>query len=532
MIAVARLNPLARVLAIAVAAALLMLGLSGCVALRADMSPTPSFSIDEPGLTTLGRGFSQAALRHPDQSGFRVLASGHEALVARGALAELAERSLDLQYYSVGDDPSSHLLLQRLLVAAERGVRVRVLLDDISPTARDFAARAVTAHQGIEVRLFNPFRSISTARLIRLGEFALDGPRLNRRMHNKAWIADNATAVFGSRNIGDEYFDLNELESFSDLDLLVAGPAVRQMSLAFDAYWNDASAVPIEVFVGAPVATERDAVRRAIHARAADCHESKPCQWLAETELREQLRGGHVPLIWASTRYFADAPNAQKVAVGSGIEHGYAGDDPAGARSKAELLIVSPYFVPDSHGILHLAQMSARGVRVAVLTNSLASTDSVAAHSGYQRRRDELVRGGVELYELRPLPGTKHRIRPRWGHASPTSLHAKLVVQDRERVVVGSLNQDPRSRLHNTESWMVIESVELASELATYFDARTEPDYVFRLDMQTTPSGPDVLVWHSAEQGEPVRHDTEPMAGVWLRLWRSVLGLLIPEHML
>jgi cardiolipin synthase C len=218
--------------------------------------------------------------------------------------------------------------------------------------------------------------------------------------------------------------------------------------------------------------------------------------------------------------------------VPSGIEHGYLGDDPGGARTESELLIVSPYFIPDAHGIAHMSQMSQRGVRIAVLTNSLASTDSVAAHAGYAGRRLELLRAGVELYEFKPQNALQHRMRHRWGHASPASLHTKLVVQDRARVLLGSLNQDPRSRLHNTESWLLIESRALAAELAAHVEEGTELHHSFRVELAPDATGSDALAWLSSEQGAFVRHETEPMTDAWLRVWRSVLGALIPEHLL
>jgi len=248
--------------------------------------------------------------------------------------------------------------------------------------------------------------------------------------------------------------------------------------------------------------------------------------------LREALRAGWLPLVWASARFLADAPEGEKSGIASGIEHGYIGDDPAGAQTVSELLIASPYFIPDAHGIAHLTQMSRRGVRVAVLTNSLASTDSVAAHAGYAGRRAELLSAGVELHEFKPQNGMQHRWRHRWGRASPASLHTKLVVQDRTRVVIGSLNQDPRSRLHNTESWLMIESRELAAELADHFEEGIDLHHSFRVEYGSNAAGGDSLSWLSSEQGLIVRHDSEPMTDVWLLLWRATLRWLVPEHLL
>jgi cardiolipin synthase C len=515
---------------LALAAVALLLG--ACASLEPGPPRPASSSIADPESTPLGRAFARDLELHRAQSGFQVLATGHEALVARGALAERVQRTLDLQYYSVGEDSSTEQLLERLVAAAERGVRVRVLLDDLFTSARSFGVRAAGAHPNIEVRLFNPFRAKLNSGPARVPEMALDAARLNVRMHNKAWIADNTAAVFGSRNMGDEYFDLSEAEGFTDIDLLVVGPAVRAMSQAFDRYWNSDRAIPVERLASMPQPADHDRQRREWHAQAGDCQASTPCRWLAETDFREALREGRLPLTWAPARFLADSPDGEKRGVPSGIEHGYLGDDPGGARTESELLIVSPYFIPDAHGIAHLSQMSQRGVRIAVLTNSLASTDSVAAHAGYAGRRLELLRAGVELYEFKPQNALQHRMRHRWGHASPASLHTKLVVQDRARVLLGSLNQDPRSRLHNTESWLLIESRALAAELAAHVEEGTELHHSFRVELAPDATGSDALAWLSSEQGAFVRHETEPMTDAWLRVWRSVLGALIPEHLL
>ena len=253
--------------------------------------------------------------------------------------------------------------------------------------------------------------------------------------------------------------------------------------------------------------------------------------WLSEQGLQAALGAGAVSLSWANAQLIYDPPDQDKRPLASGIEHGWIEDRPGGTRTHSELLIVSPYFIPSEAGRRHLSEMRARGVRVAVLTNSLASTDSPAAHAGYARHRAGLLRGGVELYEVRPIPGVRHRLSHRWGEASPSSLHAKMVVQDRRRAIVGSLNQDPRSRLHNTESWIAVDSAELAVDLAELFDAAADAQHAFKVELDAA-SDSDRLVWSTEEGAAIVRHDVEPAAGPWLRLWRGILGVLIPEHLL
>ena len=504
---------------------------SGCAAIRQDVPRVPSHALSDGADTTFGRAFAAEVARHPGLSGFLVVASGRAALVARVALADAAERTLDLQYYSVGEDLTTDLLLLRIIAAAERGVRVRILLDDIHAQTRLFARRAIAAHAGIQVRLFNPFLFGGGPALARLGEFAFDSERLNRRMHNKLWVTDNAAGIVGSRNLGDEYFDTHKSVNFSDVDLLAVGPITAEFSAAFDAYWNSAAAVPAEAFAGPTDAAEGVLVREGLHTRTADCQSRPPCQWLAEDGLLNDLRSGNVPLSWARAQVIYDPPDRDKIGVTGAFQHGTVDDHPGGSRTRAELLIVSPYFVPSEDMERHLSGLRERGVRVAVLTNSLASTDSPAAHAGYARHRPGLLRGGAELYEMRPEPGARHRILRRWAHASSSSLHAKIIVQDRERASVGSLNLDPRSREHNTEACIVLESSELAADLAALFEEGTDADQAFKVEVERT-EGSESLVWRTEEDGKAVHYDVEPMTPVWLRLWRGILGVVIPEHLL
>lgn len=505
--------------------------LSGCATVRQDVPRVPSHAISDGDRTTAGRVFAAQANGHPGLSGFRVMAAGRTAFVARAALADLAERSLDLQYYSVGEDLTTDLLLLSVLDAADRGVRVRILLDDLYPATRHFARRAAAAHPGIEVRLFNPFRFGGTSRPARLGELVFDGGRLNRRMHNKVWVTDNAAAVVGSRNLGDEYFDASGSANFSDIDLLAVGPVVRELSQAFDAYWNSAAAVPAETFAEATDAGEGNRVRNRLRELRDHCTALPPCEWLSENKWLRDLRSGVVSLSWAHATFMYDEPDQDKAGVLSGIEHGWIYDRPGGDRTRAELLMASRYFIPSEDGLRHLGAMHERGVRVAVLTDSLASTDSPAAHAGYARHRLALVRAGVELYELRPASDVQHPPSHRWRHTSPFSLHAKIVVQDRARAIVGSVNQDPRSRLHNTEDWLVLESPVLAAELAALFEEGTDLRHAFRVELDKADDT-RALVWSTEEDGKPMRYDSEPMATSWQRLWRGVLGKLIPEHLL
>ncbi len=512
-------------------ALLLALMLGGCATLR-EVPRLPSHAISDPEHTTIGRAFAGAIAQHAGMSGFQVVADGRSAFATRAALADAAERTLDLQYFSAANDRTTEMLLLRIVAAAERGVRVRILLDDVHASTRLFAQRAMTAHPGIQVRLFNPFYSGGTSTMARLAEFVFNAERLNRRMHNKMWVADGVAAMVGSRNLGDEYFDANESFNFLDVDLLAVGPVAQELSRAFDAYWNSSSVTPIEAFVEAPGAAERALALETLRSGQGACRAFAPCRWLAESKLLADLRAANVPLAWARSRLIYDTPQENKAGgSASGIGHGSIHDHPGNIDTRAELLIVSPYFVPNEDLHSHLGTLRERGVRIAVLTNSLASTDAPAAHGGYANHRVALLREGVELYEVRPESAAPHRFVQRWVYARSSSLHAKVIVQDRQRASVGSLNQDPRSRLHNTEACIILESPELAAELAGLFDEGVDLEHAFKVEHDAA-AGEQALVWQTQERDEIVRYTVEPMSSPWLRLWRGILGVLIPEHLL
>lgn len=513
-------------------ALLLVLVLGGCATVR-DVPRPPSHAISDGDRSAIGRAFAEPIALHPGMSGFQVVGDGRKAFVARAALADAAERTLDLQYYSVANDKTTDLLLLRILAAAERGVRVRILLDDVHVSTRLFAQRAMAAHPGIQVRLFNPFFSGGTSMLVRLGEFIFNSERLNRRMHNKLWVADGIAAVVGSRNLADEYFDASESFNFLDVDLLAVGPVALELSRAFDAYWNSTTVTPIEAFVEPPDAVERaSATKMMLASGQAACKDFAPCRWLEEDDLLGDLRAAKIPLSWARSRVIYDTPQEDKEGgSATGIGHGSIRDHPGNIETQAELLIVSPYFVPNEDLHSHLGALRERGVRIAVLTNSLASTDAPAAHAGYANYRVALLRQGVELYEVRPESPAPRRFVRRWLYARSSSLHAKVIVQDRQRASVGSLNQDPRSRLHNTESCIVLESPELAAELAALFIEGIDLEHAFKVERDPA-AGTEALSWDTQEGEQTVRYTVEPMSGPWLRLWRAILGVLIPEHLL
>jgi len=506
---------------------------AGCATVSSYGPRVASHALADPTETTLGRTLAFEIAKHSGQSGFLVYDRGRDSLLSRLALTASAERTLDLQYYIVDRGLTTDLLLRSLVEAADRGVRVRVLMDDIHGPNRTFAFEATAAHAGIQVRLFNPFLTGGTQSIGRLMEFVGDGERLNRRMHNKLWIADNTAGLIGGRNLADEYFDANPSANFSDLDLLAVGPVVRQLSQGFDEYWNSASSVPFEALTGAaPSPEDSTQVRSALGARLTAADDTEYGQALAAEGLLHPPIDVGLPLIWGTAYAAHDDPDKPERAITTGMQHVLPQIRAVPAATSFELLIMSPYFIPSAEGRKHLGDMRRRGARVAVVTNSLASTDALAAHAGYARHRADLLRAGVELFELRPEPGARHPAQHRWRGAWTATLHAKLVIVDRARVLLGSMNLDPRSRLHNTEAWVGIESRELASRLTELFDETTRPDHSFQLLLQQPQEGDESMVWITEEQGREVRHVSEPLAGPWDRFWRDVLSVVVPEHML
>lgn len=517
---------------ILIAAALLA---AGCATVRRDVPVVASSAWELPAETTLGREYTKELAGHPAQSGFYVLDNGREAFVARAALAEAAERTLDLQYYHVGEDATADILLLRLVRAAQRGVRVRLLLDDLYAARRNFDIATLSSHPKIEVRLFNPFTTRGSLGLGRLLEFLGDTARLNRRMHNKLWIADNAVAVAGGRNLGDQYFEALPDKNFADLDLLIAGPVVRELSRSFDDYWNSESAIPAEAFLA--YRPDENAFARfeaSLIERLATFRDTEYARAARETALARYARAGSFPLTPAPAEAYSDRPRMAPAAPAH---------EPASLvqlkvrplieSAQREVALISPYFIPSDRGVEMLGQLVKKGVRVRVLTNSLASTDVPAVHAGYAHQRKKMLARGVEIHEFKPAAITTNDA----GHAgligsSRASLHTKAVIIDRTTVIVGSMNLDPRSRSLNTEVAVFVHSGVLGDRLGKLFDQAVQPTQVFRLLLEKPGDESARLVWTTDTAGKAERHTSEPRAGFWRRAAAALLGLFAPWEML
>ena len=495
----------------------------------------PSHAFDQPGRSTLAR-LAPGPDAAGQESNLRLLITGQEAFAARAALAELAEHTLDLQYHLIAHDDAAILLLQRLLRAAQRGVRVRLLVDDIDAGLPESDLAALSLHPNVQVRLFNPFRT--RGELSRLLELMGSPKRLNRRMHNKLWIGDNAAAVIGGRNLGAAYFDTSPNEGFADLDLLVAGPVVREASISFDSYWNSQWAVPLGLVVAPPA--DPTQVLRDLDARATAYQSGEYVRLLRDTQFARKLRYGPMPMTTAPSRILADPPmtSADVADDTAGSSADAAGDlrtifralRAAVTTAQREVIMVTPYLVPSERGLAVLCSLSGRGVAVRVLTNSLASTDVPAVHSAYARYRPRLLACGVQLFELRPARVAD--AAPRRRLSSGGSLHAKAIVIDRHWVLMGSMNLDPRSRVLNTEVALQTDSAAIGGQLAALFDESITPDQVWQAVLAQPGDAQSSVAWRGLIDGQPVVEASEPGASAWRHLSATLLGWLIDEELL
>lgn len=455
-------------------------------------------------------------------SGVVLLRDGFAAFAARALLADAAERTLDVQYYIWHEDLSGTLLFEALRRAADRGVRVRLLLDDNSTSGLDATLAALDSHPNVEVRLFNPFR----IRRFRVLGALLDFARLNRRMHNKSFTADGVVTIVGGRNVGDEYFGASKETLFIDLDVLAVGPVAADVSRDFERYWTSASSWPAGRVLP-PAAPDGLA---ALAARAADlvaAPEAREFVQALETEsCVRSLASENLELEWTATRMLSDDPAkgltraAKRSLLATRLQEIL-------GPAERDVLLVSPYFVPTGWGVRFFRGLVARGVRVAVLTNALESTDVAAVHAGYAKRRRALLSAGVELFELKRTALRRAPPRARFrGGSSAASLHAKTFSVDGARVFVGSFNFDPRSVSLNTELGFVIESAAMASATAESF-ADSVPSASYRVELRKGR-----LVWIERGEGGDVAHRGEPGATRWQRAFVWVLARLPIEWLL
>jgi len=514
--------------------------LAACASLPSQVQRTPSQAIaqaDTAG-TPLGESVAVKLAEHPGESLFYPMAAGPDALAARLALARAATRSLDLQYYTFEPDATGTALIGELLAAADRGVRVRLLVDDLHTEGHDALLAALDSHPRIQVRLFNPFAN----RGARWMDFVSDFHRLDQRMHNKAMIADNQFAIVGGRNVADAYFAAAPEVDFSDLDLLAAGPVVPLVSAVFDDYWNSESAYPaaalVKLAADAQGEDELAKVRKRLAIEGRKARTSPYVQELLDSGLAVGIRRGHLPVFSGRATVIADPPDKVLQPVQDNPTHAIAKLARLMQGAQHDLALVSPYFVPDKRGVAWLQAIAARGVKVRILTNSFGATDVSAVHAGYAPRRKALLAAGIELYELKPsayaeLDGRGPR---RMFSSSRASLHAKSYMVDQHLLFVGSLNLDPRSARLNTEMGIVLDSPALCAAMARGLDARLL-DMAYKVELRAPDPGADgvpgaepTLTWTTREGGLLVTYDSEPDMTPLQNLGQDLLRLLPVEE--
>ena len=461
----------------------------------------------------------------PGRSGVVLVPDSLTAFSVRSHAARSATRTLDLQYYMWHEDVTGQILADEVLDAADRGVRVRVLLDDLYVRRTEQAIAAMSCHPGVEVRLYNPFQLRHLGRLGDLIEFLFARYRINHRMHNKAWIADRRLAVCGGRNIGDEYFDASRQFNFRDLDLLVTGDAARQAHEVFNRYWTSRRVRPVrEVATLKPSDSDLHALRFKLDGTLRS---GEATQYMDRvTEVAETLERA-VELPAASVRVLSDPPGkggrgrngapAMLTAVRGEL-----------GRAKRRVLLISPYFVPGQRGARQLTTLARAGVEVSVLTNSLAATDVLAVHGGYAHYRRRLLRAGVRIHEL------KRAVSQDGGQPKQTlfgsgraSLHTKAFVIDDELIFVGSFNLDPRSAYLNTEMGTFVHDRGLAAELRGEFERLTDGERSWEVKLAGLR-----LAWTDRAFGRTRTLSHEPDSSPARRILARILGWLPLEPQL
>lgn len=608
---------------------LVTLALAGCAGLPKEVDRPVSVALAAPGDTPLGKlvAARRAAEGARHASGFALLSGPQAAYSSRLALVDSAQKTLDLQYYAIHADASSERLLLSVMAAAQRGVRVRVLLDDFHSTGRDAQVMRLAFVPNIEMRMFNPVTGARGSPIGRMLSLLGDFSRVQQRMHNKLFIADNAMAVTGGRNLGDAYFGNADSGNFVDLDVLAAGPIVQDLSRSFDSYWNNERAYPVQSLITQSELDHlRDSIRVADEGRrrrvagqgGTTAPDRSPPDMGPGTTAAQRARIWNyepmdlerTPFVWAAAAVLVDqpakipadsaaagsvpngsapalappsppslaaspppgetgplnapsSPKAAAAALVSGSRKVPAADSAPGVQPRADtneaqtdtvvdgllqlmgqarrdLLIISPYFVPGPDMEAAFAAARARGVRVRVLTNSLASNDAPIAHAGYARHRPQLLAMGVELYEMHSeLPGVLRGALGVSGSMGNNSagvvgsqggsramLHSKLLLVDGRLLVVGSMNLDMRSQRQNTEVALLIRSMELSRRATTQIDAALKES---AWQVQATDQG---LRWRAPEGSGLPDATTEPDASAPLRLMLQLLGPLAPDHLL
>jgi putative cardiolipin synthase len=492
--------------------------MAGCTTLPSLEGRSVSYAATDTSTGRIGREIAPRVAANPGKSGVYDLSLARDAFAARILLATLADKSLDVQYYIWHPDQAGELLFEALWNAGQRGVRVRLLLDDNNTRDLDPTIAALDANPNIEVRLYNPF----VTRGARVLDFMTDFARVNRRMHNKSFTADNQLSIVGGRNIGNEYFAVGHGVVFADWDVLVAGAAVQDIEQAFDRYWNSASAYPAVGLVGSSPADAATMLEARFAAVRRDPESAAYLDTVRTTPLLGDLKDNRLPFEWTTARLVVDDPektldttDRTDILLFPKLIRSF-------GRAERSFDLVSPYFVPGDDGTEAIAEMSRRGLKVRIVTNSLAASDAKSVHAGYAKHRQQLLQAGVQIFELKPtLAGGSAGTTPRIGSSSSAALHAKAYAVDRRRIFIGSFNFDQRSTFLNTEMGLVIDSPKLANDLASDLDSKV---VLVAYEVRLAPDGRLQWVERTAS-GESI-YDVEPGTSWWQRTTIDFLSIL------
>jgi len=491
--------------------------LAGCATVNFDYPKSASTAFEDTDETHLGRrAVPRAAAHGADESGFIVQVDGVDALATRVLLSQRAERSIDAQYYLISPDLVGYLFIDALLAAADRGVRVRLLVDDILTGGRDAGMAALDSHPNFEVRIFNPIARGGP----RAWNLLTDFSRVNRRMHNKTFTVDNQFTIIGGRNIASEYFGARHDVNFGDLDTLAIGPVVKDVSNQFDTYWNDEYAAPVPAFAEIPEDPEAqlDALRARIELAREEVGSTRYGEVLGDSVF-EIIELDSDDYTWAPYRLVYDSPGKARGEELRPDESILTSLASAVRQAKNELIIVSPYFVPPSTTIEGVRELVERGVDVVVITNSLASNNHAVVHSAYAPTRKPLLEAGARLYEVRPDAGVASS-RETGATTAESNLHSKGFIVDREVVFLGSFNWDPRSAYINTELGVIMESPEIAGAIAGRIDQKM-PSVAYEVSVDEDGR----LRWVTHDDGREVVYGREPETGFWKRFSTGLMGL-------
>lgn len=502
---------------------------TGCASLPENINNSPSFAYHNTNNTRLGKAVQPLIKNHTPKSGVFPLVNGVNAFTARYMLAKAAEQTIDVQYYIWHNDTTGKLLLNSLLEAADRGVRIRLLLDDINMAGNDNALLALHAHKNIQVRLFNPFPN----RNFRAIDFITDFSRVNRRMHNKSFTVDNQASIVGGRNIGDEYFDANSTVDFHDFDLLSIGPVVKHVSSQFDLYWNHKRAYPINTLEQNHDKNNTKSLRKKLNGFIISSKNTAYMKAIEKSDFLNKIKKKKIAFYWDDAQVLYDEPD--KILN----DHDAAKNNllpkilPILKDTSKEVIIISPYFIPGDEGVNRIKELAKRGVSIKILTNSLASTDVPIVYSGYAPYRVPLLKNKVDLYEIKSTYRAPHK-KKSFGSSSRSSLHSKIYVFDRKKIFVGSYNLDPRSAKINTEMGILVSNTELAAHIGEWWD-ETINKVAYKLDLESIEGEygfEPLIVWFDNSVKPKKRYDESPKASFWNKFSSDLFSILPLEDQL